>query len=71
MSLDLYNVSQSYQMVQFHQQEMRKEFARTAPVRDAMAVQAAERKAMRRFRLMYRVRRWMHLLAPGVARIWL
>lgn len=68
MSLDMYNVSQSLQMVQWHQQEMRKEFTRIAAARDAQQAQAAERKALRRFHLMYRVRYFLHRMAPRMAR---
>lgn len=68
MSLNMYNVSQSLQMVQLHQQEMRKEFTRIAVARNVAQAQEAERKALRRFQIMYRVRHWMHRMAPRMAR---
>jgi hypothetical protein len=62
------NPSQGYMMAQLHQQELRKEFARRSRERDAVEVLTQAAKAERRFHLMYKVRHWLHRLAPRMAR---
>jgi hypothetical protein len=68
MSFPQYNESQAYMFAKLHQEMLQREFHLKARDREQLRTLMAERTAQRQFRLMYRVRHWLHRLAPGLAR---
>jgi len=63
-----YNLSQALDMAKLHQAAILREFQQSELVRDALAAQATDEQATRRFFRLYRLRHWLYRLAPRMAR---
>ncbi|HWI66444.1 MAG TPA: hypothetical protein VNT75_31835 [Symbiobacteriaceae bacterium] len=63
-----YNQSHAYEMVMYRHQQVVLQIQEDRRNRRLALEATAEQKALRKFRVMYRVRHWMHRVVPALAR---
>lgn len=64
-----YNLSQSYEIAKLRQEMLLREMKEARRAARMARPFEAELAAERRFRLMYRIRRLVHRMVPGLARV--
>ena len=63
-----YNQPYGFEMAKLRQEMMLREYLTMQRERRQAREATAEQETLRKFRLMYRVRHWMHRIVPALAR---